>query len=309
MKKGTRESLRAMVLLSIMLCMSLAVTSAHSQEQMDTIGFSVRAVLPQNQRNAAGYFDLLMELEKEQVLWLEVNNHLDTPMRVRIELVDAHSNANGLIVYDAKNEGAQTDESFTKMASFRYDLLPIGEQETVQKREGNELVIAPQAMVQVPFALAPLHSPLQGQVLGGIVTMKISDGNGAQEGGFAIQNQFSYAIAVQLQTDDPVEAAPRFSAVSASLENVAGWDALRVTLKNEAPLVAAGAQLVLLVVDDEGNEVFAHTADRIAFAPQSEMPYTVLFTEEAPPAGTYRVDAALTYKGVVWNMTVPLVIP
>lgn len=308
MNKRMRKATRAMAMLPLLLCVSLAASHALAQESVDAIGFSVQAVLPKNQRKAVGYFDLLMEPKEAQVLWVEVSNNGDKPLRVHIDIVDAHSNANGLIVYEAREEGVRSEEAFTKMASLRCDLLTVGEQESIQKCDDNELVIAPQTMVQVPFEVKTPSVPLSGQVLGGIVIMKMPDGNGTQAAGVAIENQYGYAIAVQLQAEGPMRVAPQFSAVSASPTSVAGRDALRVTLLNEAPLVVASAQLSLRVMDTDENEVFAHTAERIAFAPQSEMPYTALFSEGMPAPGTYRVEVALTYKEVVWTMELPLVI-
>lgn len=305
-QKGRQHAL-SLLLIS---CLMLAVLPASAQEAMDPVGFSVQAVLPDNQRDSASYFDLLMEPSEEQVLYIEVNNHMNIPLRVRIDMVDAYSNANGLIVYGAPDEAAPPEETFIKLSRLRYDLLPAGEREAVQKREGNELVIAPRATVLVPFEVALPDLPLEGQALGGIVVTKaVSEDDGVRDVRFDIQSLYSYAVAVQVQTDDQIEAAPQFSAVSASLISVAGWDALQVILRNEAPLVAAGAQLALLVLDDEANEVFAHTAERVSFAPKSEMPYTVFFGENMLPPGTYQVKAALTYEGTVWNMALPLDIP
>lgn len=305
-----KNNIRTIISPLLAVCMMLAATPGLAQEAADPIGFSARAVLPQNQRDTTGYFDILIEPGEKQVLSIEVQNYMDVPLRVRVDLVDAYSNENGLIVYIAQGERKPPDEAFSKMAVLQHDLLPVGEREVVQKREENVLTIAPRATVLVPFEIALPNVPLMGQVLGGVVATKLPDDeHDTETESFEILSVYSYAVAVQLQTEDPVKTEPLFSAVSASLASVAGWDALRVTLQNEAPLVATGAQMELLVLDNEGKEVFAHTAERVSFAPKSEMPYTVLFGKDTPLPGTYQVKIALTYEGTVWNMTLPLDIP
>lgn len=301
---------RAGALALALLCACAAVPPALAEEAFDAIGFTVHAVLPDNQREATGYFDLWVTPGRSQLLWVEVVNHIGKEIVVSVEVNNAASNQNGLIVYSG---GTERDESLllglTDMAIFRDDLLDIGPDRAVLAVEGNLVTIAPYATVQIPVEITVPAEAFAGEVLGGIVVSRMDYADDALTG-LEIRSVYSYAIAVQLQEKDRADVPYAFMLLSAAPTTVAGWRAVTVSLRNPVPRVASGGQLHIAVYEeDEQEPLWEHENPRVSMAPNSVMPYTVVLTEgEYLEPGTYIVRVTWAFAGEIWSWDEPLVI-
>lgn len=306
-----RKRHAAMLLVALLSLAGLA-PAALASEAYHAIGFVVHAVLPENQIDGAGYYNLLMTPGQSQTIEVEVVNKLGEEIYVSVTLGNASSNPSGLIAYQPTEV---RDESLalglTDVAEIRLDQLSYGPEEAIRDIEGNVLTLAPGAAVRIPIEIVMPEEPLDGQLLGGVTVTRIRPREEAQQSALEIHSVYSYAVAIQLQSEKEPAIAPDFALLSAEITDVAGWGALTLSLRNPVPLVVAGGQMTVQVLA-EGTEdpVQTHTVDRFAMAPNSTMPYTIVFPPGgALPAGRYTVDVALTYAGNAWHMQTPLVIP
>lgn len=299
-------------ILAAVLCLPAIAPAALASEAYHAIGFVAHAIHPDNQIDDSGYYNLLMEPGQAQTIEVEVVNQLDEAIDVSITLSNATSNPNGLISYVP---GDTRDESLlvglTDIASIRTDLLQHGPKEDILLIEGNVLTIAPGRTIRVPIALQMPAESLAGQMLGGVTVSRIRPRSEAQETTLEIHSVYSYALAIQLQERIDHGIAPAFSLLSADIATVAGWDALVVNVYNPVPLVIAGAQLSIVVEDSAGSTpVLAHEVERFAMAPNSVMPYTIVFADGEPlPSGEYTVNVTLVYDGTPWSMRTTLAVP
>lgn len=311
MKKTLRSVMTALLVLCMLAASSLAAAPlVNAEGAMQAIGFAVHAILPDNQRDTKGYFDLTMTPSQSQVLEVSVINEMETPLVVTVEINNASSNPNGLIVYpsaDTRDETLVT--ALTDIASLRTDLMTIGPDHPIQSLEDGRLTIAPGTTAIVPIGLQMPKTPLAGQILGGIVVSKVNAEEGAQIASMAVSSVYSYAIAVQLQeAGEP--PAPEFVLLSAEPGTVAGWNAVTVNLHNPQARVVTGAQARVQVRSSTGETVLDHQANRVAMAPNSLLPYTVTYpTGASPEPGDYTASVEWTYGSTVWNMETELVIP
>lgn len=296
------------VALIALLCLCIAVPAlGEDMAASDPVGFTVKAILPENQLGDGGYFQLLVNPGVRQVIEVEIANHRDTPLIVDISVHDASTNANGLIAY-GEDAASKQSPSVSSMTALRLDMLAGNE--GLLSSEDNMITIAPGAVVRVPLEITMTDVPLVGQLLGGIVVTKLDDEQPG-EGSFAVRSLYSYAIALQLQSEQDPAIAPSFSFASAQPGNIAGWNALVVTIENNAPLVVTGAQLSLRVYrQGETEPVMEAEKERIAMAPHTAMPYTLALPEGVTLApGAYTVQIDWTYNGQTTPMEAVMQIP
>lgn len=301
-------------MVALAACMLLAAIPAPGlAEQPELqVGYSARAILPEQQiPGVTGYFNLLMGPESRQMIEVEVTNHLPRPVRISVAVTNAGTSPNGLITYmgtEASGDAARLN--LEDLVTFRDDLLTVGPEEAILALDGLEMILAPNVTVKLPFEVAVADEDILGQVLGGIVLLRLpfEEEETAEVSAMAIRSQYSYAIAVQLQSKLEPDIAPHFSLQWAGMTAVAGLDAVQVTLRNEAPLVITGANLrVQVFAAGEDTPILDVTKERVAMAPGSAMPFTSVWPEGVKlEPGEYTVTVDMAYDGETWHQSTVL---
>ena len=144
------------LLCSLLLCLvaPFSVKDVDATTQEDAVGFSVQAVLPDNQTNAdVTYFDLLVSPGDEQVLEVKIFNHENQTLKVNVTPTTASTNRNALIVYEPQ-------ETYDDSLAY-----PISELITV---EDNQITVPANDMVTVELKLTVPEEPFDGIMLGGL---------------------------------------------------------------------------------------------------------------------------------------------
>lgn len=297
--------IRALALCLLLLAPSLAI----AQDAPESAGYTVRAILPENQLEAQSYFSLLTQPGQTQTIEVEVENHQADPLTLKIEVTDAYTSRHGVIAY-----GASTDEprgqTLPDMLQLALNPLAVGTDPGLLFLQDDQLTIAPNAVVRIPFQLTMLDTPLEGQVLGGIVLTQADATSETEASSFAIRNVFSHAIAVQLQQQETQDMQPDFALDAAAMEQTAGYPALSLSLRNNMPLVISGATLnVRVFARDEQQALLEKSGLRISMAPDSAMDYIVpLGDDEALSPGTYNMQVEVTFAGWTQGLLIPLVV-
>lgn len=289
MKK--RNTFVAILALAVCLCAALPSLGS-AEEATHPVGFTAKAILPDNQLGNGSYFNLLIGPSKQQTIEVQLDNHLSEPLTVSIAVYDAHTNQNGLIAYT----GEVADASGAKPWAVSAIATPLG----VPAADGTlRITLGPLESIRLPIALATPDMPLDGQTLGGIVITKVESAAEQENGAFAVRSTYSYAIALQLQSTQVLDTQPEVALLSAAKTSVVGWDALSVAIENRSPLVISGASIHLLVYP-QGSEqpVLDITNTKVSMAPSSIMPYTAMLPEGKTLApGQYTAQVDWTYGG------------
>ncbi|WP_213422589.1 DUF916 and DUF3324 domain-containing protein [Bhargavaea massiliensis] len=250
------------------------------------VGFSVSAVLPDNQVNpSASYFDLRVEPGAEQELRVEIYNHEQEELTVRLGVYNASTNSNGIIVY----EEGEIDPSLTEPIT---DLLSFKEEEVTIPAAGTKTVAA---TLKVP------EKPFEGIRLGGMHFEKVLDEEGPAEG-VQIENRYAYVIGVQLsESGKPVKPELVFGEVKPDLVN--HRTAVTAKLRNTAPVLISGLSLHAKVLDGDGELVQEKEQADIRMAPNSSMDFIIDWNNRPLDPGTYEVAMTAELEDEKWEWT------
>lgn len=280
MRKALRIIIVTLVFLTAAIMAETSVTAAG-------IGFSVRADLPENQRdNITGYFDLDMKPGQVQDLNVIVKNDSEEEIVVSVEAVTASTNLNGIIDYNAQGVYDETlKHSFADMSAVREDVLRIPAQ---SEKTATITVTMP-------------DEEFDGVLLGSIRFLKALTEEDKNTGSSFI-NQFAYVIAVKLQeNDNPVPAEFALGNVTAGLENLKA--SIVAEIHNPQPKIIKNATVAAQIYTRGDNEpIMELTKEEVEFAPNSIFPFTLM--DEAGygiKGGNYIARIQLTYEGQTWD--------
>ncbi len=149
------------------------------------------------------------------------------------------------------------------------------------------------------------RSLYDGTVLGGIVLTQEKEPEDAEETkqGVVIQNEYSYVVGVKLSETD-VEVLPEFEPVEAvpGVENYHA--AVTHYIRNREAAIAKDISLAIEVFRDGKQEVVKTSAATVDMAPNSVLPYPILWEEELQP-GKYVSHVEMEMNGRTWEMDMP----
>ena len=295
MGKKRNTLIRLFLLLAVTVAVSsVAFTTggtAHAQEQPGTLGFSVSAVIPENQiDHRLSYFDLRMQPGQQQDLKVTVTNESDQPLTVDIAAVSASTNSNGIIDYrtpDVKDETLKI--AFSEIASVKTPAL------TMSANSAASVIIS----VTMP------EQEFDGVVLGGIcITRQLPDQQGAagsSSPNASIKSVYSYVIGVKLtETDTVVIPEFEYTDVYAGLTNF--HPALIHTIRNTEAAIVKNMSIQVTIYQLGSNTPLCNETRIVDMAPNSVMPLSILLPEGRLDAGSYRSVVNLELSGREWTL-------
>lgn len=264
-------------------CMLLLLSETiQAQENVD---FSVRAILPENQRDTnQTYYDLRVEPGQEQELETVLYNRSNEEITVIVSLNNATTNSNGLIVY---NESVNTDPNVINQLT---DLAEVRE---------NEVTIQAGETVSVITDLNIPNEDFDGVILGGLhFQKKLTDTEEENTEGVSLSNEYAYVIGVQLTQNDE-EVIPELSLmhVEATLFNYR--TAVVAQIQNNAPVIINHLTLSADVYRDDVLERSTEM-ESVSMAPNSTMDFIVDWDNQLLEAGEYRVEIQALHSDGEW---------
>lgn len=260
-------------------------------------GFSVRAILPDNQLGQHSYFWLVAAPGARQQLEVQVSNTAEKPLEMEVSITGADTGTNGIIQYP-KNDALKQDPSLGDFVTLDIQGMDIGAEHAILSINENIVRIAPGSKAIIRFALHMPPQALQGQVLGSLTFAKVEPETEEAGATFAVQSVYQYTIAVVLQSQQEMEMVPELSMGAVQQTTVAGYPAIVVPIANHSPVLLTGGQMQLRIYDKQsGQDVFTVENQRISMAPSSLMPYTITFVgKEQLPQGSYGLELKITYQ-------------
>lgn len=273
-----------------MLFLVLSIVSVQVVQAEESVPYSVKPILPNNQIDKeVQYFDLRMEPGEEQTIEVAVSNSSTKEIELEMSTETAITNVNGVIDYVSSEKDIVFDQTLHYPFST---LASMAETITVPANE----------TVNVPIKINMPEEEITGMILGGIkFTEKSSDSQEESSNGMAIRNRFAYIIAVKLTENDQLVAgdlqlneikADQVSyrnVISANLQNPE--PALIKELAIEAEVTAAGSSKVL----------YQQTNQDFKMAPNSNFDFPIYLENQPLKAGKYTLHLTATSGEDKWE--------
>lgn len=302
---GKKSKFRRLAGIILLLCtLSAAVgwgrpAGAAQQDDSGTIGYFVRALLPENQIDpTVTYFDLRMKPRETQEIIVEIVNETQEELSVHVEAISASTSRNGVIDYKTPDVRDKTLKvGFTDIASL----------------EKNQVNIPAQSTLPVPVLLTMPEESYDGVVLGGLVFTKETEQTGDAEG-MVLNNIYSYVIGVKLSETD-VDVQPEFELESVQANTVNYMPTMVHNIRNKNAAIAKNIMIDIKIYDQKNQLVSAFQREGMDMAPCSVMPLAVTpsNTPEAESQGRlvpgeYTSMTTLIQNEKTWNFEQKFVI-
>lgn len=254
-------------------------------------GFTVQAVLPENQVNdRISFYHLLVHPQQQQTIEVKILNNSEKKQTYKVEVINAATNRNGLITYDERDK--KPDESMT---------LPITKVATPKNKEVTVDAFS-EGKAEVDIQ-APTES-FQGILLGGIRISLKSDVEEEDSKGMSVKNTYGYAVGLILTEE---ESAPVYGETELKLQKVKpeldyGSKVLEASIQNPHPeamqkLVAEGR----IVRKGSEKTLAKHKIDSVKIAPNSIFPFQIDWGMQEVSAGEYTFIGKVKGKSKTWD--------
>lgn len=260
---------------------------ARAQTSDQRVGFSVQAILPENQRETgATYFDLLVEPGGSQTLQVEIFNHEDTPIEVQVTPITASTNRNGLIVYELQENYDQSLE------------YPISE---LIELEANTVMVPANNSQTIDIHLDIPEDNFEGYLLGGLHFEKVVSEEEANNEGVQIQNRYAYLIGLQV-TEDEQQMTPNLELKDIELTLVNYRTAVVAKIQNDQPNILSGVTISAKVYEADGDEAIKSSImENTKFAPNSTMDFVIDWEKRYLEPGDYQLELLATSGEYEWE--------
>ena len=254
-------------------------------------GFTVQAVLPENQINdRISYYHLLMTPAQQQTIEVKIMNTSAEKQEYKVEVINAATNRNGLITYDEREK--KPDESMK---------LPI---EEVAKPKTKEVTVDAYSEGKAEIAIQTPSEPFQGILLGGVRISLKSDDTEEESKGMSVKNTYGYAIGLILTEQD---FAPIYGETELKLQKLQpeldyGSKVLEASIQNPHPeamqkLVAEGK----VVRKGQKKTLAKNKLEGVKIAPNSVFPFQIDWGMQEVAAGDYTFIGKVKGETKTWD--------
>lgn len=277
------------LLIIFVLSFAMPIEAGHAEN----VGYSVRAMIPENQidKNQT-YFDLLMKPKQKQVINVEILNNRNEGMEINAHITNPQTNRNGLIDYT--NTQTKVDESLK---------VPITEIAAIEK---TTVKVPAKGSRIVPIRLKMPEEEFDGMILGGIFFENHSDEGSAPQQ--QITNKYAYVIGLKLsETDVKVKPELHLRSVKPGLVNY--HTAVIANIQNSAPVIVDTLTLNARVYNSKDKEIHKADVKDYRMAPNSTMPFAIDWQNQKLKPGTYTLKLHAETGKQKWNWEKEFIIP
>lgn len=280
------KKLSAILVTIIFSLLSLIVGSVgHASE----IEFSVKAILPDNQRSKEiSYYDLRVMPGETQTLNVELTNDTAEDIIVYASANTAITNDNGIVDYSYSD--AKKDSS----AVFTFNEIASIPKEIVLPKKSNKIV---ECVINIPKA------SFDGYVLGGLYFEQKEKKEAKSEGALAVGNRFSYVVGVLLSETD-MEVRPELALNEVKVTQLNGNNAVIMNIQNKKAAMIKKLQVdAKLYYEDETKPRYENHQKSLTMAPNTNFNYKIDLKDQPFVAGNYIVKIKVNdgYKDWSWE--------
>lgn len=253
----------------------------------DDAGFTVKTVLPGNQRDSSQtYFDLRVSPNQEQDLEVVLQNRNATALTVLLAAHQAFTNDNGVVEYGKSTKTADPT-------------LPVNLQDIVTLPA--EVTIPPLSQQTVKIHLKMPTKPFLGTVLGGLQFKAKPDDKGTEKG--AVTNRYVYAVGLMLSESDQL-VVPDLKLREVMPDNDHGQPAILANVQNFESTILRNLQVRgYLYRQSGGKALYQSEKTRINMAPNSNFNFKLHLDKTPLNPGKYRLKLIAKGSGRTWNLT------
>lgn len=284
-------SLVALILFPIVTFAEDTKESEGITENEKRAGFTVQAVLPENQINdRVSFYHLLVTPEQSQTIQVKILNTSAEKQEYKVEVINAATNRNGLITYDEREK--EPDESMK---------LPI---EEVAKPKTTEVTVDGYSEGVAEIEIQLPKESFQGILLGGVRISLQSDDSEDESKGMSVKNTYGYAIGLVLTEQD---FAPIYGETELKLQKLQpeidyGSKVLEASIQNPHPeamqkLTAEGK----IVRKGQKKALAESKLENAKIAPNSVFPFQVDWGMQEVSAGEYTFIGKVKGETKTWN--------
>ena len=269
----------------IMIMCVLVVGIVHPVRAEIGSGFSVTAIIPENQINpAVTFFDISLEPGEFQTLEVIIENRSNHEITVVQEVNSAFTNDNGVIDYvQIENFDQTLVHSFADIATF------------------DNIIILPARSSQIiEIEINLPDEPFEGVILGGLHYQEKIDEDHVSV--VEVENRFAFVIGLQISVGDvsQLEAQLQLNDIFPNQRNYR--NVLSVNLQNtEAILIdelIIDAKVYMLDSDEPLREVIGQ---RLRMAPNSNFNFPISWEYQPFEDGKYILEMTAIADGREWN--------
>lgn len=255
-------------------------TYAHAKEEnpsYDKVGYSVEAILPENQVNSlVTYFDIEMSQKQEQTLRLKIYNHTNEEIKILGGINFAATNENGILVYDGSV--SEYDESmkypFNRIAE-------LNQKEYTIKSKGQSIV---EINVKAP------SEKFDGEILGGIYLKRVFEKKkNNKQNSIGIENEYAYAVAIRIKEKDnneEVKGNIELKEVFPSL--IHHRTGLQTEFRNTTPTLISKLNFIGEVYREGSDRpLYRRSVEQFSVAPNSKFNFPISFENKPLKEGNY----------------------
>lgn len=263
----------------------LYLNPASSLAAQNKVNFEAEALLPENQKSTASYYDLKVAPGQIQDLTIKLKNTSDEKVTVKVEANNAITNKNGVLDYSQHGQPLLEGPAFEAMISppQAIDLGP--------KEEKN-----------VSFQLRIPAEGFAGTVLGGFYCYEDKPENQEEQSSFSLANKFAYTIGVQLnESDKKLNPKLQLTKIKPGLEN--GYLTVFATLENQQPLIMSQLEMNAIVTKKGHKETLRELNKTVSLAPRSRFTFPINWENEPLKKGNYELKINLKdTTGKTWQL-------
>lgn len=250
-------------------------------------GFTVQAVLPENQINdRVSFYHLLVTPEHKQTIEVKIMNTSAEKQEYKVEVINAATNRNGLITYDERDKKPDTSMK-----------LLINE---IAKPKNKEVSVDAYSEGKAEIDIQLPKEAFQGILLGGVRISLKSDDTEEESKGMSVKNTYGYAIGLVLTEQDfaPIYGETDLKLVKLQPEVDYGSKVLEASIQNPHPEAMQKLRAEGKIVRKGQEKTIAKNSLKDAkIAPNSVFPFQIDWGMQEVAAGEYTFALSNEVKG------------
>lgn len=283
MKRGLKLLL-AIGLALLVLAWKLPTAAA------DSVGYSVRAVLPSNQDDAqANYFALRVKPKEHQRLAVLINNTSNSSQQYLVSVNQAVTNDNGVIDYSQLKP--KLDPS-----------LKVGTKDIFTKGSNQKVTVPANTQKRVYLTYTMPAKRLRGIILGGVYVEQVpSKTHKKSAAKILLNNAFAYAIGIRLR-ESPLTIVPDMQLHQIQAVQINRRNFITANLQNPQPGIMQQLTINARVTKVNSNQTLIRQQQaNLGMAPNSNFNFGIPWGNQNLPAGRYTLHLAAKADGQNWQ--------
>lgn len=252
------------------------------------MNFSVQAVIPENQIDMSqSYFDLKMQPDQSQELKVNLCNHTEKELTIRVVPNAATTNQNGIVEYN--NQITERDDSLK--TSFK-DIATTEEFVTIPAKSNKQLIVH----------LKMQKDAFKGVMLGGLYfTERASEEKDTDAKQAQVVNQYAYVIGVKL-TESEEAVTPELNLKSVKATQINYRNAFTANIQNTKPAIVKELAIDGAIYKRGSNKaIYSASRKGLKMAPNSNFDYVIGLGDKPFKPGKYTFKATAKSEGKQWQ--------